>query len=142
MAREHEESSGTGKEVSRSRTGGDIDGIAEEFCKFYKKGEYLDEALFDRIQEDFQEWSDTDIATIRKSTLQRIVATVQLYRVYILSTRDVKQEFIRTVRSEEESPEWLKDELPEGVRLFSSRFVDEVKNKGTDKAYEKSRLVI
>ena len=29
-------------------------------------------------------------------------------------------------------------DVPQGVRLFNSRFVDEIKNPGTDKAYEKS----
>ena len=29
-----------------------------------------------------------------------------------------------------------------GVRLFNSRFVDKIKNKGTDKAFKKSRLVV
>ena len=29
-----------------------------------------------------------------------------------------------------------------GVRIFNSRFVDEVKNKGTEKAFMKSRLVV
>jgi len=29
-----------------------------------------------------------------------------------------------------------------GVRIFNSRFVDEIKNEGTDKAFEKSRLVV
>ena len=48
MAREYEESS-TGREVSRSRTEGDLDRIVEELYKFYKKEEYLDEALFNRI---------------------------------------------------------------------------------------------
>ena len=33
-------------------------------------------------------------------------------------------------------------EIPEGTRIFRSRFVDEIKYPGTDKAYEKSRLVI
>jgi len=33
-------------------------------------------------------------------------------------------------------------DVPQGVRLFNSRFVDEIKNKGTDKAFEKSRLVV
>lgn len=33
-------------------------------------------------------------------------------------------------------------DVPSGVRLFNSRFVDEVKHPGTDKAYEKSRLVV
>ncbi len=33
-------------------------------------------------------------------------------------------------------------EVPAGVRIFNSRFVDEIKNKGTDKAFEKSRLVV
>lgn len=28
------------------------------------------------------------------------------------------------------------------TRIFSSRFVDEVKNSGTDKTFEKSRLVV
>jgi len=28
------------------------------------------------------------------------------------------------------------------VRIFNSRFVDEIKNEGTDKAFEKSRLVV
>jgi hypothetical protein len=32
--------------------------------------------------------------------------------------------------------------IPEGVRIFKARFVDKVKNKGTSKAFEKSRLVI
>jgi hypothetical protein len=33
-------------------------------------------------------------------------------------------------------------DIPQGVRIFNSRFVDEVKNAGTDKAFEKSRLVV
>jgi hypothetical protein len=33
-------------------------------------------------------------------------------------------------------------DIPQGVRIFNSRFVDEIKNKGTDKAFEKSRLVV
>jgi hypothetical protein len=33
-------------------------------------------------------------------------------------------------------------DIPSGVRVFNSRFVDEVKHEGTDKAFEKSRLVI
>jgi hypothetical protein len=32
--------------------------------------------------------------------------------------------------------------VPKDVRIFGSRFVDEIKNPGTEKAYEKSRLVI
>ncbi|KAI1001416.1 hypothetical protein K3495_g6784 [Podosphaera aphanis] len=32
--------------------------------------------------------------------------------------------------------------VPAGTRIFNSRFVDEVKFKGTDKAFEKSRLVV
>jgi len=32
--------------------------------------------------------------------------------------------------------------VPEGVRIFNSRFVDEVKNKGTEKELKKSRLVV
>jgi hypothetical protein len=33
-------------------------------------------------------------------------------------------------------------DIPQGVRIFNSRFVDEIKNKGTNKAFEKSRLVV
>ena len=33
-------------------------------------------------------------------------------------------------------------DIPQGVRIFNSRFVDEIKNAGTDKAFEKSRLVV
>ena len=33
-------------------------------------------------------------------------------------------------------------DIPLGVRIFNSRFVDEIKNPGTDKAFEKSRLVV
>ena len=33
-------------------------------------------------------------------------------------------------------------DLPLGVRVFKLRFVDEVKIKGTELAFEKSRLVI
>ena len=32
--------------------------------------------------------------------------------------------------------------IPQGKRVFNSRFVDEIKNKGTDLAFEKSRLVV
>jgi hypothetical protein len=35
-----------------------------------------------------------------------------------------------------------KSEIPKGTRIFDSRFIDEIKNEGTTKAYEKSRLVI
>jgi hypothetical protein len=35
----------------------------------------------------------------------------------------------------------IKD-VPQGVRIFNSRFVDEIKHLGTDKAFEKSRLVV
>jgi hypothetical protein len=33
-------------------------------------------------------------------------------------------------------------DVPAGVRIFNSRFVDEIKNPGTDKAFEKLRLVV
>ena len=32
--------------------------------------------------------------------------------------------------------------VPNGIRIFNSRFVDEVKNAGTSTAFEKSRLVV
>jgi hypothetical protein len=34
------------------------------------------------------------------------------------------------------------NDVPKGVRIFNSKFVDEVKNKGTKKAFTKSRLVV
>ena len=34
------------------------------------------------------------------------------------------------------------EDVPQGVRIFNSRFVDEIKHPGTDKAFEKSRLVV
>ena len=33
-------------------------------------------------------------------------------------------------------------DIPPGTRIFTARFVNDVKNKGTDKAFEKSRLVV
>jgi hypothetical protein len=33
-------------------------------------------------------------------------------------------------------------DIPQGIRIFNSRFVDEIKHAGTDKAFEKSRLVV
>jgi hypothetical protein len=33
-------------------------------------------------------------------------------------------------------------DVPPDVRIFSSRFVNEIKHPGTDKAFEKSRLVV
>jgi len=33
-------------------------------------------------------------------------------------------------------------DVPQGVRIFNSRFVDEIKHPSTDKAFKKSRLVI
>jgi hypothetical protein len=32
--------------------------------------------------------------------------------------------------------------VPQGVYIFNSRFVDEIKHPGTNKAFEKSRLVV
>jgi len=32
--------------------------------------------------------------------------------------------------------------VPQGVRIFNSQFVNKVKNTSTDKAFEKSRLVV
>jgi hypothetical protein len=34
------------------------------------------------------------------------------------------------------------EDIPPGVRIFNLRFVDEIKNPGTEKAFEKSRLVV
>jgi hypothetical protein len=34
------------------------------------------------------------------------------------------------------------EDLPAGARIFGSRFVDQIKNEGTEKAFEKSRLVV
>jgi hypothetical protein len=33
-------------------------------------------------------------------------------------------------------------DVPQEVRIFNSRFVDQIKDAGTDKAFEKSRLVV
>ena len=33
-------------------------------------------------------------------------------------------------------------DIPTGARVFGSRFVDQIKNEGTEKAFEKSRLVV
>ena len=33
-------------------------------------------------------------------------------------------------------------DIPQDIRIFNSRFVDEIKNSGTNEAYEKSRLVV
>ena len=33
-------------------------------------------------------------------------------------------------------------DIPQGVRIFNSQFVDKVKNTSTDKAFKKSRLVV
>jgi hypothetical protein len=35
-----------------------------------------------------------------------------------------------------------KEEVPEGIRIFKCRFVDEIKHAGTDKELRKSRLVV
>ena len=35
-----------------------------------------------------------------------------------------------------------KADIPQGIRIFNSRFINKIKNSGTNKAYEKSRLVI
>jgi hypothetical protein len=33
-------------------------------------------------------------------------------------------------------------DVPQGVRIFNSRFVDQIKDASTDKAFKKSRLVV
>jgi hypothetical protein len=35
-----------------------------------------------------------------------------------------------------------RSQVPQEVRIFNSRFVDEIKNKGTDRELKKSRLVV
>ena len=35
-----------------------------------------------------------------------------------------------------------RNSVPQGTRIFNSRFVDEIKNKDTEKAFQKSRLVV
>jgi len=36
----------------------------------------------------------------------------------------------------------MERDVLQGVCIFNSRFVDEIKHFGTDKAFEKSRLVV
>jgi hypothetical protein len=96
--RDQEESSG-------SNTGGGNTQEAEAYvskkCIEYRRGEYVDEAMFYRLQEDFEEWSDNQLATIQKSTLYKLRDVVRLYSVYVTLSRDVKQDIIQTVRQEE-----------------------------------------
>jgi hypothetical protein len=33
-------------------------------------------------------------------------------------------------------------DIPKGARIFNSWFINKIKNKGTDKAFEKLRLVV
>jgi len=33
-------------------------------------------------------------------------------------------------------------DVPQGVRIFNSRFIDEIKHPSTDKAFKKSRLIV
>jgi hypothetical protein len=33
-------------------------------------------------------------------------------------------------------------DIPKGAWIFTSQFINEIKNKGTDKAFEKSRLIV
>ena len=33
-------------------------------------------------------------------------------------------------------------DIPKGVRIFNSQFINEIKNARTDKAFKKSRLVV
>ena len=35
-----------------------------------------------------------------------------------------------------------REDIPSGIRIFNSRFVDSIKNEGTEQAFEKSRLVV
>ena len=35
-----------------------------------------------------------------------------------------------------------KEDVPVGTRIFDSRFVNQVKNKGTEKTFKKLRLII
>jgi hypothetical protein len=36
----------------------------------------------------------------------------------------------------------IEKDVPQGVRIFNSRFVDKIKHPSTNKAFKKSRLVI
>jgi hypothetical protein len=36
----------------------------------------------------------------------------------------------------------MEKDVPQGVYIFNSWFVDEIKHPGTNKAFEKSRLVV
>jgi hypothetical protein len=36
----------------------------------------------------------------------------------------------------------MERDVPQGVCIFNLRFIDEIKHPGTNKAFEKSRLVV
>ena len=58
------------------------------------------------------------------------------------SFKDSRQKEITGLQEKGTFLEIPSSELPPGTRVFGSRFVDEIKFAGTDKAMEKSRLVI
>jgi hypothetical protein len=36
----------------------------------------------------------------------------------------------------------MEKDVPQGVRIFNSRFIDEIKHPSTNRAFEKLRLII
>ena len=74
MVREHE-AGDKGKEREASRSRGSVEDIREymeRLCDGYKKGKYVDEAMFYRVQEDFKEYTDEDLVLIRRSSMHRL----------------------------------------------------------------------
>jgi hypothetical protein len=63
-------------------------------CIKYRRGKYIDKAMFYRLQEDFKEWSENQLATVQKSTLYKLRDVVRLCGVYVTLSKDVKQDII------------------------------------------------
>ena len=73
----------------------------ERLCDGYKKGKYVDEAMFYRVQEDFKEYTDEDLVLIRRSSIHRLRDVIRSCSVYIPKSRDLRRDLIHLVRSDE-----------------------------------------
>jgi len=76
----------------------------------YLNGMFDDETLWMRLQEDFEEWTDEQLATVRKSSLNGLRYVLRLRGVWVATSRDVTGDLIHVIRQEERT-QWTDAEI-------------------------------
>ena len=105
---EEESSSGT-TQTTQSNTE-KLEKYINDKCNEYQDDRFYDESLWLRLQEDFEKWTDEEIATVRRSSLNRLRDIVRLRGVWVAPSRDVRHDIIQVIRQEDRVV-WTDEEI-------------------------------